>query len=276
VIKKPKQLRILSSYPLAQYMLLGFFPRRINELLAATRLFFIVGMGRSGTKFLSLLLDRIPGCSVYHEVESDRDALIDAYWYPEKAGRYIDTRRNRLIAARILRDRAKTYGEVNSYLRFHVDALRSRGSLKILHLVRDGRAVVQSLMNRNSFKRKDENHTGRIFPKEGDRFASEWSNMNRFARTCWYWSSTNKYLMERNLPIVRFEDIIESYDQFDLQVLQSLNLKISYDIWCAQVQRPRNVSKTINFPDWEEWEVTKKNLFKDICGDTMTTLGYEL
>jgi hypothetical protein len=182
--------------------------------LANTRLFFIVGMGRSGTVFLSHLLNKAPKCAVYHEIPSDRNALVDAYWDPDKVEKYLCGSRERFVAARIIRSRCQIYGEVNSYLRHHVDALQARWQPPVLHLVRDGHSLVRSLMNRTAFPPADKDHTGRLAPHLNDPLADQWPDMDRFARVCWHWSYTNQYLLERKLPIVRFEYITSSYEQF--------------------------------------------------------------
>lgn len=253
--------------------LLSFSPARVKSTLANTRLFFIVGMGRSGTRFLSNLLNEVPKCTAYHETPSDRHALVDAYWNPDKAKKYLDSR-ERLAAARIIRSRCQIYGEVNSYLRHHVDALQVRWQPTILHLVRDGRSVVRSLMNRTSFSPADKNHTGRLSPRPDDPLADQWPDMDRFARVCWYWAYTNQYLLERKLSIVRLEDIISSYDQFVQQVLQPLDIDLPLAIWNEEVLKPRNVSKDTSFTAWEDWTREQKRQFEAICGAVMSDLGY--
>ena len=259
---------------LVRYFLLHFNPGRVNSVLAHTNLFFVVGMGRSGTVFLSRLLSRASRCSVYHETIRDRNALVDAYWYPDRAEGYLAGYRARLIAARILQDQSQVYGEVNSYLRFHVEALRALWNPRILHLVRDGRAVVRSLMNRVAFASADLDHTGRLGPRPDDPYANEWPQMNRFSRVCWYWAATNRSLTEHHLPIVRLEDIIGSYEAFDEQFLRPLGIHLAPGIWREQILKPQNVGKTSTFPAWEDWTDEQKCQFEAICGPVMSDLGY--
>lgn len=258
------------------YILLSFMPDRIETILSDTKLFFIVGMGRSGTDFLSHLLNKVPFCVVYHETRSDRKALIDAYWSSDKSIKYLSGSRKHLLAARILENKAQIYGEVNSYLRYHVDAFQDIWDPVILHLVRDGRMVVRSIMNRKSFTADDKKHTGNLYPLPDDPYFEKWDKMDRFARVCWYWASTNRYLLDRHLPVVRLEDIITSYELFSDQVLLPLGLNLSFELWSQQITKPRNVGQDNSFPVWDEWTVKQRKVFTDICGPVMTDLGYAI
>ncbi len=250
-------------------------PGTVRATLRRTRLFFIVGMGRSGTRWLSDLFDLAEGCAAYHEAPGDRDALVRAYWSPRQARRYLRGRRERLIASRILRRGCHTYGEVNSLLRHHVDALWERWQPTILHLVRDGRAVVRSIINRTAFTPADRDHTGRLAPRPDDPWWERWPQMGRFERVCWYWASTNRYLMERHLPVVRFEDILHAYEALSSQILEPLGIALPVQIWQEHVRQPQNISRQRHFPPWEEWSSQQKRQFQEICGDVMQALGYE-
>jgi hypothetical protein len=259
-----------------QESLLSFYPARVDSALADTRLFFIVGMGRSGTVFLSHLLDRVPECAVYHEAPGDRNALVNAYWDPDKAGKHLGGSRQRLVAARIIRSNCRVYGEINSYLRHHVDALRAYWQPTILHLVRDGRSVVRSLMNRIAFSPADGYHTGRLAPLCGDPLADRWPDVGRFERVCWYWAYANRYLLERKLAVIRFEDVVRSYDQFERQVLQPLELGLPIEVWKSETLKSRNVAKDTSFPAWKDWTREQRHQFETICGPVMSDLGYAI
>jgi len=251
------------------------YPKRVKTILSSRRLFFITGMGRSGSVFLSDLLN-VPGADVYHETHADFKALVDAYWNPANANEYIDGMRGRVIASRILSTQCEIYGEVNGLLRFHVNALRRFENATILHLVRDGRLVVRSGMNRKAFTPTDSNVTGRIEPWADDPYRERWPAMDRFEKVCWYWASTVRYLIQLQVPVVRFEDVISTYEQFDRQLLQPLQVTVSYEHWQAEKSRPKNSNTENAFPVWRDWSADQKRQFLDICGDVMSTLGYEI
>jgi hypothetical protein len=254
---------------------LSFFPDKVDAILSRCRLFFITGMGRSGTAFLANLLDDVPGASVYHENHKDFNALIDAYLNPVRAEKYLDGIRGRIIASRILHSKCEIYGEVNSLLRYHVVPLQNRVNVTLLHLVRDGRMVVRSAMGRKTFTSADKNHTGRLMPLADDPYRERWRVMDRFEKICWYWASTIKYLLQQSLPVVRFEDVLGSYELFHRQLLDPLKIEISYERWQLERDKPQNASHHNTFPAWKDWTKDQQDQFHEICGDVMGLLGYE-
>ncbi len=252
-----------------------FDPEGVREALQKTPKFFVVALGRSGTTFLADLLDRAPGCAVFHEARGDWPALSRAFANPETAHEYLAGARERLVAARIRSSGCAIYGEVNSYLRYHVPALIERWDPTILHLFRDGRAVVRSVMNRPTFTPEDRS-TVNLMPRREDPWAAEFPQFDRFAKVCWYWASTNRDLLDWDLARARFEDVTASYEAFSEQVLEPLGLDVSREIWEERVGRPKNASKSNHFPAWEDWSSRQQEQFERICGPVMARLGYSL
>lgn len=250
--------------------------KKTDQLLSSCRFFFITGMGRSGTTFLVNLLNNVQGTSVYHEVYPDFDALIDAYYDPDEAYNYFNYRRKKIIAARINKINCQIYGEVNSLLRYHVDVLSKFNNVRLFHLVRDGRSVVQSIMNRTAFTSDDEKITGKIKPKKNDPYYKVWPEMSRFEKVCWYWADTCSFLLQKSLPTVRFDDIIQSYEQFESQLLNPLQINFSYDLWQTERHKPKNVNQKYTFPGWEDWNNWHKDRFLKICGVVMSKLNYKI
>ena len=67
------------------------------------KVFFILGMGRSGTKWIADILDTAKNARVVHEgVESDDFAYHAAFENPEEARRYFRKFRLRHTQAKIL------------------------------------------------------------------------------------------------------------------------------------------------------------------------------
>lgn len=250
--------------------------KKTNEILSGSRLFFITGMGRSGSTFLANLIDQITDISVHHETFTDYKALISAYYEPESAKKYFDGRRGKIIAIRIKQSKCKVYGEVNSLLRYHVNVIRNFHDAEILHLVRDGRLVVRSIMNRKAFTYEDQKHTGLIKPLPGDEYRGIWPEMDRFAKVCWYWSSTCSFLLKQRLRVIRLEDIINSYELFESQVAYPLQIHVPYELWLKEKDKPRNMNEKRSFPMWPNWSIDQKRIFINMCGDIMMNLGYEI
>lgn len=262
---------------ISEQLQLLFSEKRCDRILSDCKMFFVVGLGRSGTTFLAELLANVPGCAVYHEAPSDRDAMIDAYADARAADKYVQSvARRRLVAARIKETNCSVYGEVNSYLRYHIDSLMFSWEPVILHLVRDGKDVVRSMMNRRTFTAQDRHHTGQIKPQLGEWGYKEWSQWTRFERCCWYWSYTNERLLLHELPLCRLEDITTNYHLFQQRVLNPLDLAIPKADWEERVVKKANISQKQEFPSWSEWSSKQKAQFEDLCGGTMATLGYSI
>jgi hypothetical protein len=257
-------------------MLLKFGNKSIHKYLKNRKIIFFIGGGRSGTTFIANIIKKSKNSSSFHESAGDRIACIDSYYNNLNFKQYMEGYRSFLIFFRILLSSKKIYSESNSYLRYSTDILKSLYRPVIFHLVRDGRLVVRSMMNRNTFTKQDRSHSGLICPKKNDRFYNSWSNMSRFQKICWYWANINNSLIKNQLKTVKFEKLISSYEYFQLIIETECKIKIPYKIWKNEISIPKNISKSYHFPEWHYWSLEERCKFLEICGPTMEKLGYPL
>ena len=117
--------------------------RQVQQWADTTKLFFVLGMGRSGTALLARLLNQDPHAYVCHEpVRRDFRAGAEAQRNGQRAEHYVSSFRGKEIFLRASEHGSPIYGEVNSALRHHVYALMTLfPDATYLHLVRDGRAL---------------------------------------------------------------------------------------------------------------------------------------
>lgn len=248
----------------------------IEKWFNTKNMFFILSIGRSGTQFLSNLLNNAPRALVVHEPFIETIPHQEAFHSPEKAEGYIQNFRKKEIYLRVHKLDIDTYGEVNSFLRRHCEALKKAfPKATLLHLVRDGRDVVRSMYSRETME-PGAYDTKRIYPKEEDPWRDEWPRMSRFEKLCWYWMIENKYLRECIGKTVQFEKIISDYEYFRKNVLKPLNLEIPKESWEKEVNKPKNVTKTYKLSHWSKWDKEKKEIFERICGEEMRRNKYEL
>ena len=254
--------------------------------------FFILSHGRSGSKFLALLLnDTSNDIVVNHEpFLEDYHLLPLAYYYPEsKVLKSKLKNRFETILSELNNDVA-IYGEVNSLLRYSAGWLIDNLSPVILHLVRDGRDVVRSTYARNTYLWNDSHLP--IFPKNNDKYSDKWIQMTRFEKICWYWRETNEHLLRYNFPIIHLESLISNYDYFKNKLLIPLGISVSYDRWKEKISNPQNKTKNFDFkkivkkyiikenintdkiPHYTRWDKNMLESFNEICGETMRKLGY--
>lgn len=139
--------------------------------------------------------------------------------------------------------------EVNSHLRKRVAEIeRVYPDADIIHLVRDGRDVVRSLLTRK--------------PKTG------------FIGACKIWRDANDMLLDHDLPLARIEDLSDDFDAF-------ANLVKTFDgapdrmAW--GVLKDTKINRTGQYlcPHWSEWEGYYTDTFWEIAGEIMTECGYD-
>jgi hypothetical protein len=249
--------------------------RSIAQWSERTRLFFVLAIGRSGTMFLASLLDRAEGALVEHEpVREDFQAYQEAFHSEVAARAYLDEFRKREMYLRLRDAHVGTYGEVNSYLRRHAGALpRVFPSATLIHLVRDGRAVVRSMMARGTLGESDRN-TRLVRPSPSDPWFESWPRMSRFERICWYWQHENRYLRASLGAAVRFEDMVSSWEHFRDGLLRRIGLELPREVWASAVAQPVN-STPVHRRGAEEWTPAERESFAHICGDEMAHYGYD-
>jgi hypothetical protein len=251
--------------------------RTIDEWARQTGIFFVLAIGRSGTHFLSDLLNKVPGTCIFHEpVREDFAAYVRAFHSGEEAKGYVHTFRKKEIYLRARAMHLGTYGEVNSLLRRHAYALQEAfPGAAFVHLVRDGRDIVRSMMARKTMTPEDR-FTVAIQPHAEDQWRDKWAQMDRFARLCWYWQVENAYLRTAIGRTVQFERLVSSYEYLSEHLLQVCGLDLPEQEWQRAIAAPKNVTLKHRIPAWQGWSAEQKQTFKEICGEEMERNGYVL
>ncbi len=237
--------------------------------------FFILGMGRSGTKFLSSLLNNNNEYPVIHECFMDLLSYQFAYRNKHHAFLYFNYFRKHYINKKI-NSYNNYYGEVNSVLRHHLPAIKHfYPNANIFHLVRDGRFVVRSMMSRKTMRKYDL-ITKLALPPVNSEMRSRWYFINRFEKICWYWATENEYLRKNSLNIIKFEQIITDYHYFKQNLLNHIDINISEQQWLNYKNKPQNITKKYKFPHPDNWSNEMKLIFNKICGKEMKKYDYSL
>lgn len=127
------------------------------------------------------------------------------------------------------------------------DAIRAE---LVLHLVRDGRRVVQSGMNRGWYD--DDNVWNRIKPV---------FSQDRFENCCHLWRLTTENMTRHAQHTFRLEDLIASQAERE-RLLSIIGLKPS-----GKALPHSNQGKASS--DFSQWTQQQKQQFTDICGPMM-------
>jgi hypothetical protein len=256
---------------------IGISQGQVDTWAAGWRFFFILGFGRSGTAFMSNLLDQALGAHVFHEpVAEDFYAHLGAHYSERAAVGYLQNFRKREIYLRMRDSSPGVYGEVNGVLRCHADAIRKTfQGVTLIHLVRDGRDVVRSSMPRRTMTLQDP-LSMMMRPQPFDPWRAHWPKMDRFARICWYWQEENRRLRVSIGNPVQFEKILTDYDYFATRVLDPCGIHVDRVTWEAARGLPRNTTPQFSMPRWDQWTPEQQRDFSAICGEEMEECGYPL
>lgn len=248
---------------------------KIDNFFNEKKIFFIIGLGRSGTKLLTEILNQMDIAIVFHEpVLKDYKAIVRAHKSNIELMKYITNFRKKYIYLLLRNKNFQIYGEVNSNLRYHIKELKSIfPNAKFLHIVRDGRDVVRSIMARKHYTGDRIGHHN-IIPKTSDPFYIKWKELTRFEKICWLWKDSNNYIGKYIQKFVNFETLINNYDYFQKNIEDYLDLKIGYNLWKKKIEKPANITIKHVLPPHKFWDQKLKDKFDYICEEEMRQYGY--
>ncbi len=250
----------------------------IKTTLAQQPIFFSLSTIRSGSTFLAdLLAQELPMAQIEHEPN------INDYWSythilrnPQHAFDYVADYRLKDLLNRIQTKNSSLYGEFNPFLVLHVAAIKEQiPHARLLHLVRDGRDVVRSIMAREVLGDKDP-LLAVIQPPDDDPYASKWQDMSRFERVCWKWRYENRVLRKHIPDCIHFEQLISDYAYFQTHLLSKIGVNISQKQWEQYIHQPQHASPKYPLAHWTQWNKQQKQQFTSICGAEMAACGYSL
>ncbi len=245
----------------------------VTHAFSNLRCFFVLAAARSGTYFFASLLDSAPEASVFHEPISEDWLFLRETGLTRR--QYLHHYRKRRMLQNLKED-TEVYGEVTPKLLLCGDFLSAEfPGCQLLHLVRDGRDVVRSMMSRAKYSPYRNLLPGfNPSPSCSDPWAETWDELTRFEKICWTWQDRNRRIARVVNNAVRLEELCSSYPYFRENVESYLGLQIGKKSWEQAVTRPRNVTRRHDLPHWSEWSPERVAKFQAICGETMTEMGY--
>jgi len=190
--------------------------------------FLVTGFGRSGTEFLSRIMDRSEIWSVPHEPREgfDSEEFFKGAWIPEQ----------------ILRDFDRDYyGEVNSRLRFYLFRLPVK---KAGIIARDPKEIFLSVMNRKKYHKIYKEMIDsilfslNIFADYSNKFSPLIIDFEKMV--------SDKEYLERTLRWFGIEDV--SVSEEDLKKKVNKNKRIKFDSFD---DLPRKIRREFESRNWE-------------------------
>lgn len=163
---------------------------------------------------------------------------------------------------------AQDYAEANVYLERFIPMVKEVFPEAVLiHLHRDPRNVIRSLINRNWYNTpEDSKHP--VMKKEG------WDSLTQFEKACWYVRQTNESLIHSCQQRLIYEKMVSDLGYLTEQ-LRSLNIPVFPRLAEPEFSRKINVNYSYEFPDYTEWSNENKSTFHSICDLVNKALGYE-
>jgi hypothetical protein len=244
---------------------------------------FVISTGRTGTKFLAKHLNEIEGVLALHEPKPDFLLLANKFIRNEvtisEAKNAIDSNR-RYILRNICSGEYKRYVESNNRLYSLIPIINILfNNPKIVHVIRDGRDVVTSGMNRFWYKEKDPFERMEPGWFNNNNYIKLWPKMSRFQKICWYWQKKDSIIQElckqsNNVITVKFEDIFKTKNHAGYYKILDF-----FDLRKSKISKPEfknkvNINYKYSFPEWKNWDKKLISSFNKICGKHMRSLGY--
>lgn len=239
------------------------------------RIYFFLSTARSGSKWLVNLLDRATPLRAQHEfmlnhryqngeLKADKhtaDGFVDLVNRPEEA-------RNLLIEGRAwVEGFPQDYAEANVYLeRFLPLVQELYPDATLVHLHRDPRDVVRSVLNRNWYDTpEDTRHP--VMP------VADWDRLSQFEKACWYVRSTNETLLRACEHRLAFEHATRDLDYL-IDVLTDLGIPVYPRLAEPEHGTVINGNYSDAFPAYDSWSEEQQALFHAICDPVNAALGY--
>ncbi len=266
--------RIVESLPVSE--------NRVKKWVSRVGLFFIISTGRTGTLWLSEVLNKISKSDILvkHEpIPIETWAHKQALGCQELADNYIKNFRYKELYLRVGLGwyNIDIYGEVNGCLRRHIVPLKEVfPNAQFIHLVRDGRDAIRSVMSRPVLTAKHPVYNETFIQPTAELTNEEWFQLSRFEKICWIWKTENEYIRKNTSFSARIEDITSSYSLFIKQILEPLGLELDEDVWQAFANNPKNMTKNYTIGSWEDWTTEQREQFIRICGKEMKEYGYKV
>ncbi|MCF7807272.1 MAG: hypothetical protein K9N38_01970 [Candidatus Marinimicrobia bacterium] len=229
----------------------------------------ITGMGRSGTKFLSGLINKSTDAVSHHEPgRFDRYAGVNSY-SNEDQGNFLKFQKTPEINSILHDNSGMVYCEVNSYLRNMHLQVSQLITNNIYFIIRNPVDTIISILNRDTFTHKDAFGTD-----IGQQLAC--GKNNRLTAVCNYWNSYYSSITELNRPVIYLESITTQYQKY-LELCQSLGITpINEEAFIVIKDRKVNITKRAVPFSKEDLQQNEWDTILSICGDTAETFGYTI
>ncbi|MEM6701409.1 MAG: glycosyltransferase [Acidobacteriota bacterium] len=238
------------------------------------RKIFVLSTARSGSKWLTAAIDRATSARAVHEWtlnHHERDGVVEQDKRTTVFQDLLDQRPLALArlreGLRLQRAQGGTVVEANVYLPFFLDELlQMENEAEIVHLYRDGREVVRSLVERGWYSTPDDRNHPRID-------TAHWESLGQVERCAAYIRWVHEEIAPRATARLQFERMIQDADYL-ARVLEDLGLFVHRRLLDEEFGEVLDSTGRWTVPPFDEWRPSLQREFFDTCGPAQRALGY--
>ena len=238
--------------------------------------FFFLSAARSGSKWLANFLNTATPMEALHEFTLNH-RFKEGELIPEKrtGHGFSDLVKEKDEARRLLIESRKwieslnqDFAETNVYLERFLPVLKEVFPEAVyVHLHRDPKDVVRSILNRNWYEIP-------IDKKHPDMEVDNWESISQFEKSCWYARITNESLLDFCEHRIIFESMVK-----DIAYLSNTLLSLGIPVFSRLSKRVFdeiiNANLNQKFPEYSQWNDEHRCLYHGIMWPVILELGYE-
>jgi len=267
--------------------------KTIDEMYYTYSPIFILSTGRTGSKFITKLLNLSPQVAAFHEPRPTLEYFSN-YAYHHQQGKNILS--NMINAARMesILDvfiKNKIYIESNQCLTFFAPVIASLfKKAKFIHIIRHPGDFVRSAIRKGWHRNDSIWESGRV--KMSDQ--NQWNKLDHIEKLSWVWDITNRFIenffkqikAERVISF-KIEDISENDDtlkrlfsfigigNIEWEDINQL-LKEKVNFFRIGPNEPPNMKKIADFPIYNEWTPKMKQKLREYTREIAVSYGYDI
>lgn len=244
---------------------------------APRKIYFFLSTARSGSQWLSTILEQASSCSGRHEYTLNHfsDAGNDQVIEEKMTGHQLHELLNNenkieegLEHTRQLVDsQSKDYAEANVYLPLVIDQLINKfPDARLIQIHRNPADVVRSIMNRGWYDTPhDTAHPADLY--------DNWEQYSPFKKCCCYVRFITESLIEKCNERIVFEKMTTD-PQYLKERLKTFGIAYYPLLSRDLIDKKINANKLDNFPAYEAWEPANKLSYEEQLFDMTNNLEY--
>ena len=243
---------------------------------APQKIYFFLSTARSGSMWLSQLLDAASSVCACHEFSLNHRYNNGVLTKDKRTAQGflnlsqdISFVRQLLIESRNwMESQGKNCAEANVYLEEFLPLLDEVFSdACFVHLHRDPRDVVRSIMNRDWYDTPDDDRHPRILMED-------WDLLSQFEKACCYVHVVHERLLRKCKIQLKFEDMTQDIKYLSAS-LQKIGIAFYPRLAKKLYNNKINANSKADFPEYSKWTEEQKCTFHRILWPIIMTFGYE-